>query len=78
MQIPIRRIGNSKGIILPAALISACGIRSEVDLRLEGRSIIIEPTGMPRSSWFESYVAEKDLDAWNTVPQDEETDEWEW
>lgn len=78
MHIPVRRIGNSRGIILPATLIAACGFGDEVDLRLEGRTIIIEPAGKPRSSWFEGYVAEKDLDAWNAIPQDEGTDEWEW
>lgn len=78
MHIPIRRIGNSKGIILPAALISACGLQSEVDLRLDGKTIIIEAADTPRASWFDTYVAEKDLDAWNTIPHDEGTDEWEW
>jgi len=78
VHIPLRKIGNSKGIILPAALIAACGLEAEVDLRLEGKSIVIEPAGKPRSSWFDSYVAERDMDAWNELPLDEGTDEWDW
>ena len=78
MHIPLRKIGNSKGIILPAALIAACGLKSEVELRLEGKTIIIEPAGTSRSDWFGAYVAESDMDVWSTIPQDEGTDEWDW
>lgn len=78
MHIPLRRIGNSKGIILPATLIAACGFENEVDLKIEGKTIIIEPAGKPRSTWFDSWVAEGDIDAWKSLPTSEGTDEWEW
>ena len=78
MHIPLRKIGNSRGIILPAAFITACGLKDEVELRLEEKTIVIEPAEKSRSTWFDAYVAEPDIDAWNTVPQDEGIDEWDW
>ena len=78
MHIPLRRIGNSKGIILPAALIAACGFENEVDLKLEGKSLVIEAAGKPRLTWFDSWVAEGDIDAWKSLPTAEGTEEWEW
>ncbi|MGO8695684.1 MAG: hypothetical protein ACLQMF_18640 [Rectinemataceae bacterium] len=53
----MRKIGNSRGVILPGALIAACGLESEVDLRIEGRTIVIEAAGEPRAHWFDAFVA---------------------
>lgn len=78
MQIPLRKIGNSRGIILPAAFISACGLKNKVELSLEDRTIIIKPAEKSRSDWFDDYVAEPDIDAWSTVPQDEGMNKWDW
>ena len=78
MHIPLRRIGNSKGIILPAALIAACGFEDAVDLKLDGTTILIKPAGKTRLNWFDSWVAEDDIDAWKSIPVDEGTEEWDW
>jgi antitoxin MazE len=79
MHTQLRKIGNSKGIILPGALIAACGLETEVDLRIQGRTIIIEAAGKPRSHWFDSFVAEaEEPDPWDAIPTDEGTEEWAW
>ena len=61
----LRKIGNSKGVIIPAALLSACDFADTVELRLEGRRLVIEPVKAPRCDWFEGYDAARDVDAWD-------------
>ncbi len=78
MHALLRKIGNSKGVILPASVISACGLKNEVNLRIEGNTIVIEALNIPRAHWFDSYVAEADTSEWESLPQDEGTDEWVW
>jgi antitoxin component of MazEF toxin-antitoxin module len=74
----LRKIGNPEGIILPAASIAACGPEKGVELRIEGRTIVITAAGTPRKNLYGSYRAENDLDAGETIPSDECTDEWVW
>jgi antitoxin MazE len=57
MLTTLRKIGNSKGVIIPAALLSACDFADTVELRLEGRRLVIEPVKAPRRDWFEGYDA---------------------
>jgi len=38
MHIRLREVGNSRGIIIPAAMLAACKMRDVVDVRLEGKS----------------------------------------
>jgi antitoxin MazE len=80
------RIGNSRGIRLPKALLEQAELSDEVTLRVRGRSIIIEPAKHPRAGWEEAMkaaVAEgNDLTAedreWLDAPLDPELDEKEW
>lgn len=41
MRLPIRRIGNSQGIILPQVLIAQCSFQDEVEVKVEGDSLVI-------------------------------------
>jgi antitoxin MazE len=48
----IRRIGNSRGIILPQPLISQLGLGAEVELSVEDESIVLrKPRRAARSGW---------------------------
>ncbi len=79
MHTQLRKIGNSRGVILPGVLIAACGLEDEVDLRIQGRTIVIEAAGSPRAHWFDAFVAEnEEADAWGAIPPDERTEEWVW
>jgi antitoxin MazE len=51
MKTKITRIGNSKGIRIPAKVLEECGITEHVDLVVKGKSIIITPIKSPRSGW---------------------------
>jgi antitoxin MazE len=55
MKTTIRRVGNSKGIILPKSLISEPNLGTEVDLGVEGDKIVLrKPRRRVRSGWAEA------------------------
>jgi antitoxin MazE len=78
MRTHLRKIGNSRGVIIPFALLEACGLGEEVDLRVEGKTLVIEALQVPRSGWFDGYQAEADSDVLASLPVDEDSGEWEW
>ncbi len=79
MKSSLRRIGNSRGVLIPAAFLSACDIEDAIELRMDQGRIIIEPVKAPREGWFDGYVPGQDEDAWaDFVEPDSEPDEWDW
>lgn len=79
MKSTVRKIGNSRGVLIPASFLAACEIESEIDLRLEGNRIIIEPVHAPRAGWFDGYQPDQDEDAWaDLVEAAEEDRDWQW
>lgn len=55
MQMDIIKIGNSKGIRLPLAVLKQCGIDTKVELEIKDNCIIIKPIITPRQSWAEAF-----------------------
>jgi antitoxin MazE len=80
MKTAIRKIGNSKGVLIPAPLIAACNIQDEVTMHVENNRLIIEAANTePRKNWFASYDPNKDESAWNDLVETEaEQADWEW
>jgi antitoxin MazE len=78
MRTTLRKIGNSRGVLIPAALLAECGITDEIDLHLEGARIVIAPAAPARAGWFDGYRAEQDADAWAGLPPEADSGEWEW
>jgi len=78
MRSQLRKIGNSRGVIIPAALLEACELGDEVDLRLEGKTLVIEALKAPRSGWFDGYQPEADSAALDALPLDEDSEDWQW
>jgi len=81
MLTKIRKLGNSKGIIIPAAFLASCGIEQEVEMHMEGKAIILEPPKTLRQGWFKSYKVEEDpaeevAQDWDCVAEDGGV--WEW
>ncbi|MCM0043869.1 MAG: hypothetical protein NBV65_04490 [Burkholderiaceae bacterium] len=52
MKIAIRRIGNSKGVIIPAEFLSRVGLEGVADIRLNNGSLAISPPKKTRSLWL--------------------------
>lgn len=78
MRASLRKVGNSRGIIIPAALLAACEMGEEVDIRMEGKNLLIAPIREPRSGWFENYQPKTDAEPLAALPVDEGVEEWVW
>lgn len=80
MKTAIRKIGNSKGVLIPAALIASCAIQDEVTMHVENNRIIIEAANStPRKNWFNDYDTQKDESAWKDLVETQaEQADWEW
>ena len=83
MRTRIVRIGNSRGIRIPKALLEESGLNDEVDLTVQDGTLVIAPVDQPRRGWDEAFAAmalagdDHQLDATLTTTDfDEES--WEW
>jgi antitoxin MazE len=79
MRANLVKVGNSKGIIIPSALLNTCELKDAVELQVKGKTLVIAALKEPRAGWFDTYVPEKDeADLLAGIPLDEDTDEWQW
>ena len=78
MRTTLRRLGNSRAVLIPATLLAECGITEAIDLRLEGRSIIIEPAKPQREAWFEHHSHESSAVTRPGVSPGPNGEDWEW
>lgn len=55
MRILIRRIRNSKGMIIPAAMLQQVGLEAEADVSVEDGALVVRAPAKPaRSGWAEA------------------------
>ena len=83
MRADIIRIGNSKGLRIPKAILEQCGMKDAVDLRVKDHSLIITPYTELRMGWEKCFklMAEKNDDALldpNSVSHFWDEEEWQW
>ena len=82
MEATIIKIGNSKGVRIPKAVIAQCGFENEVELIVHNGELILRPISSPRQNWDEAFKKmanngdDKLLDSETTSNWDES--EWEW
>ena len=56
MKTMLIAIGNSRGIRIPKAILEQCHFKKELDLNVEGDSIILRPLkSKPRQHWGEAF-----------------------
>ncbi len=78
MRTRVRKIGNSRGVLIPAALLAACRIEDEIELHIEAGRLVMEPVRAPRAGWFDNSAASKDTAAaWPDVLAGDDQG-WEW
>jgi antitoxin MazE len=81
MKARLVRIGNSRGVRLPKAVIDQIGLDEDIDLRVENDRVIITAARQPRTGWADAArrLANESrglLDAPSPTRFDE--DEWRW
>lgn len=79
MKAMLVRVGNSRDIRLPKALIDVAGLDGEVDIHAEPGLITIRPIKSPRAGWAEA-VAEYPPEGllYEPTPTRFDEDEWAW
>jgi len=55
MQTHIIRIGNSKGVRIPAHILRQCKIKDLINLEIVDGKIVISPLEKPRHGWDEQF-----------------------
>jgi antitoxin MazE len=58
MLTSMRQIGNSRGVLIPAAFLASCQIEDQVDMQLQDGQIVIKPVRRKlRDGWFVDAAA---------------------
>ena len=84
MKTRIVRIGNSRGIRIPKALLEQCRLGSTVELEVQDGQLVVRPIERPRLGWDEAFrqMAEQGddqlLDRGALPSTDWDTRGWEW
>lgn len=83
-EIDIIKIGNSRGIRIPKAILEQCGFNGKVTMQVRNNEIILtKPSRKPREGWAEAI--ERDIKKhgvpellWPENMHDEFDKEWTW
>jgi antitoxin MazE len=80
MRARVIRIGNSRGVRVPKALLDQCGIGDVVELSVTDTGITISAVNAPRAGWAEAaqQMAARGEDGLLDSPTSTAFDESEW
>mgnify|MGYP006294234763 CR=1 FL=1 len=76
MYTKLVRIGNSRGVRLPKAVIDQARLEEDLDVEVRGNAVIIRPANRLRETWAEAAAAchdrqEDDLADWDATTGDD-------
>jgi antitoxin MazE len=55
MQVTIRRMGNSQGVLIPKPLLKQVGLEGQAEMAVEGDALVLRPARPEvRSGWAEA------------------------
>jgi antitoxin MazE len=55
MLTTIRRLGNSRGVLIPKPLLNQVGLEDEAEMFVEGNALVLRrPKSSPRADWAEA------------------------
>jgi antitoxin MazE len=58
LHLQIRQIGNSRGVVIPKAILEQVGFDDQADLVIEGDKLVLsKPKKNPREGWAEDSKA---------------------
>jgi len=82
MKIDLVRVGNSRGIRIPKAILQQYGLKDVVELRAEKDRLVITPAREPRAGWEKAFRAAGPSNSDELLlelPASRfEMEEWEW
>jgi antitoxin MazE len=76
MKSTIRKIGNSRGVLLPKSFIEECGMKDVVEIELVDNAIVIRPAAELRKGWFDKAISDEHV--LDSIPLEEGISDWEW
>ncbi len=85
LKAKVVQIGNSKGIRIPKLLLGQCNIKNEIEIEVNGDTLILRPVQKKRKGWALAFkkmttnkddqLIDKDIDL---QPTRWDREEWEW
>lgn len=86
IQLKLRNIGNSKGIIIPKELLNMCEMEDEITLEVKDKQLIIRKSENPQIQWdiaFNHCIQENaeektDGQLMSDFPNKFDEEEWQW
>ena len=82
MRSRIVRIGNSKGIRIPKALLEEAQLKDEVDITVENGALVVRPVRRVREGWAEAarqaHEAGEDVLTDEYTPLESDDADWVW
>jgi antitoxin MazE len=54
MKTPLRRIGNSEGVIIPRAMLAQLALAGEVEMTIEKGALVLRQPKAARTGWAEA------------------------
>jgi len=83
MRLALVRVGNSRGIRIPKAIIEQCDFGDTVDLRVGKNCLVIARDPLPREGWEKAFLAagpaKDDRILLDGLPANEfDQHEWRW
>ena len=75
----LRKIGNSRGLIIPSAFLEQLQIENEVELILKDGALLLKAVTPLRQGWFDGYDPSKDVEPLSELGElESEQEDWEW
>ena len=79
MQTMLRKIGNSRGIIIPSSIIEQLHIENEVEMSVQDGALVLKASNIVRKGWFDNYEPSKDVEPLSEMTDlESEQEDWEW
>ncbi len=79
MQVILRQIGNSRGVIIPSVMIEQLHIENALEMSIKDGALYLKPIRQSRQGWFDRYDPDQDdVPLANMKTLDSEQEDWEW
>jgi len=82
MKTNLTKIGNSKGVIIPARFLKECRLDDIVSIDIKNDTIVISKSTHPRSGWSKAFaeVSKREQEPLidDALPNRFDDEEWTW